>query len=115
MKRDLWFKRRFAWFERAFWCAAVGAALGIVGLAFPTQVLSSALVAVAIILTVPLTVLLVLVPIWHWKERYRGAYSDLWGALLVIEVTGWFKIIYWFRHVIPDWRARGRYSVQSAA
>jgi hypothetical protein len=47
--------------------------------------------------------------IWHWKERYRGKHSDLWGALIVIETSGWFKIVYLFRHLIPDMRQSGRY------
>ena len=48
--------------------------------------------------------------IWHWKRRYRGEHSDLWGAILVIETSGWFKIVYWLRHILPDWRGTGRYS-----
>jgi hypothetical protein len=40
--------------------------------------------------------------IWHWKDRYKGRHSDLWGALLLIETSGWFKLIYFFRHLLPD-------------
>jgi len=48
--------------------------------------------------------------ILHWKSRYRGAHSDLWGVLLLIETTGWFKLVYLFRHLLPDLSRRGRYS-----
>jgi hypothetical protein len=50
-----------------------------------------------------------LVPIWHWKRRYQGEHSELWGALLLIETTGWFKLVYWLRHIVPDYRNKGRY------
>ena len=53
--------------------------------------------------------------ILHWKSRYRGTHSDLWGALLLLETSGWFKLIYILRHVTPDMRGRGRYRVASAA
>jgi hypothetical protein len=58
---------------------------------------------------VPFVIHAVLVSIWHWKARYKGEHSRLWGALLVIEVSGWFKIIYLLRHFIPDARKTGRY------
>jgi hypothetical protein len=47
--------------------------------------------------------------ILHWKARYRGRHSDLWGVLLLLEASGWFKLIYIFRHIIPDMKSRGRY------
>ena len=59
---------------------------------------------------VPGLVYVVLMTIWHWKGRYRGTHSDLWGALLVIETSGWFKVVYLFRHIIPDARQTGRYT-----
>lgn len=48
--------------------------------------------------------------ILHWKARYRGSHSDLWGALLVLEASGWFKLVYLFRHLLPDIKGRGRYA-----
>ena len=48
--------------------------------------------------------------ILHWKARYRGQHSDFWGVLLLVETSGWFKLIYFFRHIMPDIRSRGRYS-----
>jgi hypothetical protein len=46
----------------------------------------------------------------HWKGRYRGSHSDLWGVLLLLEASGWFKLVYLFRHLLPDMGQRGRYS-----
>jgi len=62
------------------------------------------------LLFVPGAGYLLLVTIWHWKERYRGRHSDLWGGLILLETTGWFKLIYLFRHIIPDARGTGRYA-----
>ena len=47
--------------------------------------------------------------ILHWKARYRGNHSELWGVLILLEASGWFKLIYFFRHMLPDMRGRGRY------
>jgi hypothetical protein len=47
--------------------------------------------------------------ILHWKARYRGSHSDLWGILLLLEASGWFKLVYLFRHLLPDMYGRGRY------
>lgn len=69
-----------------------------------------ALALAGMVLFIPGAVYLVLVTIWHWKERYRGRHSDLWGGLILLETTGWFKIVYLFRHIIPDARRTGRYA-----
>ena len=60
----------------------------------------------------PVLVYLYIVTIWHWKSRYRGKHSDLWGALILIETSGWMKIVYLFRHIIPDLRHTGRYRLE---
>ena len=67
--------------------------------------------AAAIFSILPVMLYLVLMTIWHWKSRYRGTHGDLWGALLVIETSGWFKIVYLFRHINPDARREGRYRI----
>src|SRR6516225_7688285 len=46
--------------------------------------------------------------ILHWKARYRGNHSDLWGVLLLLEASSWCKVIYVFRHLLPDMKGRGR-------
>lgn len=51
--------------------------------------------------------------IWHWKDRYKGKHSDLWGALLLVEARGWFKLVYLFRHLLPDALESGRYAVRT--
>jgi hypothetical protein len=54
------------------------------------------------VLFLPGFVYLYILTIWHWKDRYKGSHSDLWGALLLLETTGWFKLVYLFRHLLPD-------------
>lgn len=71
------------------------------------------LIFCAFILVMPAIVYLVLLTLWHWKSRYRGEHSNLWGGLLVLETSGWCKLIYLFRHIIPDARGRGRYAANT--
>ncbi len=52
--------------------------------------------------------------ILHWKDRYRGKHSDLWGVLILVETSGWMKLVYLFRHLIPDMRRTGRYRLESS-
>jgi len=68
------------------------------------------LVFIAFLCVTPAMFYLVALTIWHWKGRYKGGKSDLWGVLLIVEVSGWFKLIYLFRHIIPDAQQRGRYA-----
>jgi hypothetical protein len=70
----------------------------------------SAFLFLGFLLIVPAVVYLVLLTLWHWKSRYRGRHSNLWGGLLVIETSGWSKLVYLFRHIIPDYRGTGRYA-----
>jgi hypothetical protein len=50
--------------------------------------------------------------ILHWKDRYRGRHSDLWGVLILIETSGWMKLVYMFRHLLPDMWQSGRYRIE---
>jgi hypothetical protein len=68
-----------------------------------------ALIVTGSVLFIPGAIYLTLVTIWHWKDRYRGRHSDLWGGLIMLETTGWFRIAYLFRHVMADARGKGRY------
>lgn len=70
-----------------------------------------ALVLTGMVLFLPGAIYLALMTIWHWKERYRGKHSDLWGGLILLETTGWFKLVYLFRHIIPGARGTGRYAL----
>jgi len=71
------------------------------------------LVLTGVALFVPGAIYLLLVTMWHWKERYRGKHGDLWGGLILLETTGWFKLVYLFRHIIPDARGTGRYAASN--
>ena len=63
----------------------------------------------AVLTALPCLIYAYVLTILHWKGRYRGRHSDLWGVLLLLETSGWFKLIYIFRHMLPDMRGRGRY------
>ena len=67
------------------------------------------LILIGAMMIVPFFVHETIFTIWHWKRRYRAERSEVWGAILVIETPGWFKIVYWFRYILPDWRGTGRY------
>jgi hypothetical protein len=67
-------------------------------------------VALAVLAVAPCFVYSYVLTILHWKARYRGRHSDLWGVLLLLETSGWFKLVYIFRHIMPDMKSRGRYS-----
>jgi len=95
----------------ALWgCILLTASLLARGGAIQTTMLVAGLLAI-----VPAVFYLSVVAIWHWKTRYRGNHSDLWGALLLIETSGWFKLVYLFRDIIPDARQSGRYAVAELA
>jgi len=84
--------------------ALVGSSFGV--MAYVTDV---KIIGFGLVLIIPLLFWLVVIPVLHWKHRYLGEKNTLWGALLLIETSGWMKIVYWFRHILPDWRRRGRY------
>jgi hypothetical protein len=108
--RDLWFEKKFAVLRRCAWLAMAGVPLVVSGL-FTRNAITQALeLLLAFFLIFPLILTLTVVPVLHWKDRYKGKHSNLWGALLVIETSGWFKIVYWFRHILPDSHDTGRYS-----
>ena len=82
--------------------------LGILWL-WPDDVRAIIIYTIATVLIVPGLVFGYILTILHWKARYRGDQSDLWGVLMIIEASGWTKVIYFLRHVLPDMRSRGRY------
>jgi hypothetical protein len=101
--------KRLGWLSLAG-IALIGAAFVLRGDAAQPNRLVAGLGAVAV---VPVVIYLIIFTIWHWKGRYRGSHGDLWGALLLVETSG-FKLIYLFRHIIPDARGTGRYARQNA-
>lgn len=100
----------FAWLKRLSFTGLVGLALAIVGTAIGVEKLLGTLILAAGVLCItPLLVFAYVLTILHWKHRYIGPHSTLWGVLLLIETTGWFKLIYIFRHILPDAKSSGRY------
>jgi hypothetical protein len=67
------------------------------------------------LLIIPGFIYVYVIVIWHWKDRYRGKHSDLWGALILIETSGWMKLVYIFRHIVPDMHHAGRYRLEPSA
>ena len=63
----------------------------------------------------PVVFYFVVLPIFHWKARYRGSHSDGWGVLLLLQFSGWSAVIYFFRHILPDMRRTGRYASETDA
>lgn len=110
--RDSWLEEKMSMTKKLGWTALAGLVPFAILPSLPDiPTLAKGILAfLAIILIIPFILYLNIVTIWHWKRRYRGEKSDLWGVILLIETSGWFKIIYWFRHILPDWRGSGRYS-----
>ena len=106
MKRDEWFEAKWHYLRR-FGPFAIG---GLIRAAIGFVTDRTWLALIGFFLMVPWFVWVVLIPIYHWKDRYVGERTNLWGALLVIETSGWMKIVYWFRHVLPDRNRTGRYA-----
>jgi hypothetical protein len=108
----LWTKR-FDMIRFLGWLALASPFLGIAA-ALTQDNLRIVLTVFALGLFLPLSVYICVVALWHWKARYRGNHSDLWGALMMIETSGWSKLVYIFRHLIPDMRGTGRYRARPA-
>jgi hypothetical protein len=104
---DKWTKR-FELIRGFAWLAAGGIILGIIALASSGEVRVWVGIFAAL-LFLPAFFYIYVVVVWHWKDRYRGTHSDLWGALILLENSGWFKLVYVFRHIVPDMRQTGRY------
>ena len=108
--KEEWFAQKFSWLKRGVLVAAIGTLIGVPLIMTKIQGLSSLGGLVLILSLIWLIGLLMIIPFLHWKDRYRGERSTLWVVFLVIETSGWFKIIYWFRHIFPDRKGTGRYA-----
>lgn len=106
MKREEWFEKKWYYLRRFGYFALGGVLVMLIGMF--TDLMPLAILGC--LAAVPWFVWVVLIPIYHWKDRYVGGHNNLWGALLVIETSGWSKIIYWFRHIFPDRARAGRYA-----
>jgi hypothetical protein len=92
------------------WLALAG--LPFIALAaFTADFIRNFAIIAALFLIVPGFVYIYVMVILHWKDRYRGRHSDLWGVLILVETSGWMKLIYVFRHIIADMRHSGPYRV----
>ena len=107
---ESWFARRFEALKWLGYLAFAGVALGVGAFLVGSEGTRTVLTVLAVLSILPVFVYGMILPIWHWKERYVGDHSDLWGVLLVLEVSSWFKLVYWFRHILADWHGNGRYS-----
>src|ERR1700674_3256124 len=107
--KDFWEDTQFDLFVFFFWMGVCGCVFLGLCLVVPKQA-GIVLFLFAVLLLAPVIVHGNLLAIWHWKSRYRGRHSKLWGALFIIETSGWFKLIYFLRHVLPDRRRKGRYT-----
>jgi hypothetical protein len=114
---DSEFHAKYTFLKRLGWLSLAGIALFGVAIALGDDGLQpyAALAALGGVCIVPIVFYLVILTIWHWKARYRGEHSNLWGAVLVIETSGWARLIYLFRHIIPDARKTGRYAASGAS
>jgi hypothetical protein len=107
---DTWLEDRIAMTKKDGLAALAGAALVAVGFSPKRMEYMVPLIVIGAIMLVRFFIHETISTIWHWKRRYRGEHSDLCGALLVLETSGWFKIVYWFRHILLAWRGTSRYS-----
>ncbi len=105
------YSNRFRILKRLFVPFLIGLALGIFAYIFRSYTLGKILAVFAAIGIVPCFIYAYVLVILHWKDRYVGNHSTLWGVLILIESSGWMKLVYIFRHLIPDLRSSGRYEL----
>lgn len=104
---NIW-KVRFERVRLFGWLALAGLPFMILA-AFTTDIWRTLSIVGTLLLILPGFVYVYVIVILHWKDRYRGRHSDLWGVLILIETSGWMKLVYIFRHLVPDMRQAGRY------
>jgi hypothetical protein len=97
---DRW-ENRFRRIRFLGWVALVGVPF-LLGLWFTKDFAQTFCGVAALLLILPGFVYVYVMTILQWKDRYRGRQSDLWGTLILIETSGWMKLVYLFRHLIPD-------------
>jgi hypothetical protein len=107
--------------QRLLWLALVGLMLVIVGVIADSAQSDGRVVMTLVswhlmimmlgaFALAPFILYAIVLSIWHWKARYKGKHSYLWGGILVMETSGWSKLVYLLRHVIPDAKGIGRYA-----
>ncbi len=108
-EKDFFDQVKFEWFKNFFWLALAGAACFLFSFFVDDERLDTALGLGGLLLLMPFMLHFYVLSVWHWGVRYRGKHKLLWGFVLLIETSGWFKIWYFFRHIWPDYKRRGRY------
>jgi uncharacterized membrane protein YfcA len=108
---DRW-EKRFENVRILGWIALAGLPCGLAAW-LTSENMRTAFTIFALFLILPAFIYTYIVVIWHWKDRYRGKHSYLWGAIILIETSGWFKIVYLVRHIIPDMCKSGRYRLDT--
>jgi hypothetical protein len=103
------FAKKFSILVRLGWLAALSVPLQIATAVLPWRFAKISLVASALMM-LPCFIFAYVLTVLHWKGRYRGRHSDLWGVLLLLETSGLFKLVYLVRHIVPDIRGGGRYA-----
>jgi hypothetical protein len=103
-------EKRFANLRLLGWLALAG--LPFIAVAFVTSGGAQIFCGVAgVLFVLPGFIYIYVLVTLHWKDRYRGGHSDLWGVLILIETSGWMKLVYLFRHLLPDMWHSGRYRI----
>jgi hypothetical protein len=108
---SFWRETKFDLFIVFCWMALVGLFFAVIAFTAGEGSIAIGAFIAAVLFFFPFILHATLLTLWHWKSRYRGKHSMLWGALLIFEASGWFKLIYLFRHVFADRNSRGRYAV----
>ena len=108
-------ENKFKIFKKLFKIALVGAPFVIAAFYIQNETAKLTCTVIGIITVVPFFIFAYVLTLFHWKSRYRGSHSDLWGVLLLIETSGWFKLVYLFRHILPDINGSGRYAPMQTA
>jgi hypothetical protein len=108
------FDKRFRRLARLFKIGLAAIPLLIVSIFLGDTTPSKILATLAALCAIPVLVYFYCLTILHWKSRYRGDHSDIWGIILLVETSSWFKLIYLFRHMIPDMRKTGRYATKGS-
>jgi hypothetical protein len=108
---DKW-QKRFQRLRLFGWLALAGLPF-VLAACFASEFVRTFCGVAAAMLIIPGFIYVYVIVIWHWKDRYRGKHGDLWGALILIETSGWMKLVYIFRHIVTDIYHTGRYRLES--
>src|SRR5271155_5235805 len=106
---EQWFEKKWTSLCNFGILAVFGAIMSISAFFISDTKWANVLFITGFIVAMPWILYFNILTIWHWKYRYKGQHSDLWGALMLIETTGWFRTAYMLRHVWPDRKNKGRY------